>query len=81
MAGVDLSLLPVGDTTLVAEYSSVYGCDSTYTLHLTVAEKTATGLVNTGAVGAKEVRKVLLDGQLYIRREDQYFDLTGRRVK
>ncbi|MBR0064420.1 MAG: hypothetical protein IJQ06_02355 [Paludibacteraceae bacterium] len=79
--GVDLSLLPVGDTTLVAEYSSVYGCDSTYTLHLTVAEKTATGLVNTGAVGAKEVRKVLLDGQLYIRREDQYFDLTGRRVR
>ena len=79
--GVDLSLLPAGDTTLVAEYTSVYGCDSTYTLHLTVAEKTATGLVNTGAVDGKEVRKVLLDGQLYIRREDRYFDLTGKRVK
>ena len=34
--GVDLSLLPLGDTTLVAAYSSAYGCDSTYTLHLSV---------------------------------------------
>ena len=34
--GVDLSLLSLGDTTLIAAYSSAYGCDSTYTLHLSV---------------------------------------------
>lgn len=34
--GVNLSLLSLGDTTLVAAYSSAYGCDSTYTLHLSV---------------------------------------------
>ena len=40
--GVDLSLLPVGDTTLVAKYNTVYGCDSTYTLNLTVNERPTT---------------------------------------
>lgn len=34
--GVNLSLLSLGDTTLIAAYSSAYGCDSTYTLHLSV---------------------------------------------
>ena len=27
--GIDLSVLPVGDTTFVAAYQSIYGCDST----------------------------------------------------
>ena len=34
--GVNLSLFSLGDTTLIAAYSSAYGCDSTYTLHLSV---------------------------------------------
>lgn len=34
--GVNLSLLSLGDTTLIAAYNSAYGCDSTYTLHLSV---------------------------------------------
>ena len=33
---IDLSVLPVGDTTLVAAYKSIHDCDSTYTLYLTV---------------------------------------------
>ncbi|MBQ7996438.1 MAG: hypothetical protein IJ249_02080 [Paludibacteraceae bacterium] len=33
---IDLSVLPVGDTTLVAAYKNIQGCDSTFTLHLTV---------------------------------------------
>lgn len=77
--GIDLSQLPVGDTTLIAEYASVYGCDSIYTLQLTVKEKMAESIDVTTIPGKTDVQKVLLNGELYIRRNDQYFDLTGKR--
>ena len=38
----DLSLLPVADTTLVAAYQTVFGCDSVYTLHLTILPRPTT---------------------------------------
>ena len=38
----DLSLIPVGDTILTKLYTTVMGCDSVYTMHLTVNEAPAT---------------------------------------
>lgn len=77
--GQDLSIIPAGDTTLVAEYTSVYGCDSTYTLYLTVIENSTEAIDPVTAGDKKVVQKVLINGQLYIRRDDQYFDITGKR--
>lgn len=82
--GQDLSLMPVGDTTLVAQYTTIYGCDSTYVLYLTVKEKPVIVDPHEGVdqVQSEELpcKKVLRDGQLYIRRGEELFDLTGRKV-
>jgi hypothetical protein len=75
----DLSIMPVGDTTLVAEYTSVYGCDSTYTLHLTVVEKQTTGIDETSVTPS--ARKQLRDGQIFIRKGEEYYDIFGRKRK
>lgn len=84
--GQDLNLMPVGDTTLVAQYATIYGCDSTYVLYLTVTEKPVIVDPHEGVedVQSEELpcKKVLRDGQLYIRRQDGVlFDLTGRKVE
>ena len=82
--GQDLGLLPVGDTTLVAEYVSIYGCDSTFTLHLTVKEPTATGFDQSpfpSGEGWGEASKILYRGSLYIRKGDDLYDLTGRKLR
>lgn len=77
--GNDLSVLPVGDTTLVAQYSSVHGCDSTFVLNLTV-------VVNTEGFSLPEVNKekaadkLLINGRLYIRKGEDYFDALGRKL-
>lgn len=74
---IDLSTFAVGDTTLVASYFTVHGCDSTYVLHLTVTPNTQ-GLtpVNEKTVKAQ---KVVLNGQIFIRKGDAWYDLTGRK--
>ena len=77
--GVDLSLLPVGDTTLVAEYSSVYGCDSTYTLKLTVVAKIAQGLDDIKEDDRAE--KFFRNGHLYIRKRGRVYNLQGVKVE
>jgi hypothetical protein len=83
--GQDLSLLPVGDTTLVAQYATMYGCDSTYVLYVSVTEKPVIVDPHEGVEDVRSeeqpCRKVLRDGQMYIRRQDgELFDLTGRKV-
>ena len=76
---IDLSLLPVGDTTLVAEYSSVYGCDSTYTLKLTVLAKIAQGLDDIKEDDRAE--KFFRNGHLYIRKRGRVYNLQGVKVE
>ena len=78
--GIDLSTIRVGDTTLVAEYKSVYGCDSIYVLNLTVEEKKEEAIPFTEAdqVG---VQKVLYQGNIYIRKGDELFDIRGIKVE
>ena len=81
--GVDLSRLSAGDTVLVAEYQTIHGCDSLYTLFLTVEEKTeepkdeAVPFTDAAQVG---VEKVLYRGEIYIRKGDELFDLRGRKL-
>ena len=79
--GIDLSLLPAGDTTLVVIYTTVHGCDSTYTLHLTVkpVQQTSTALDNADAVEDKPY-KFFHNGQMYIRKNGQLYNLQGIKV-
>ena len=76
---IDLSVFPVGDTTLVAQYQTIRGCDSTYTLYLTVEDKEE-GLPFTEA-DQVSVQKVVINGTLYIRKGDELFDLSGRKAR
>ena len=76
---IDLSLLPVGDTTLVAAYSSIYGCDSTYTLKLTVAAKVIEGLDDIKEDDRAE--KFFRNGHLYIRKRGRVYNLQGVKVE
>ena len=77
--GIDLSEIAVGDTALVAEYQTVYGCDSIYVLYLTVEENNKEALPFTEAdqIG---VQKIMKDGMLYIRKGEELFDIRGRKV-
>ena len=84
--GYDLSTYPVGDTTLVAAYSSIHGCDSIYTLKLTVTEKPVIPDpephegINNASVETK-ARKIIRNGQIYIRKGDELFDVLGNKVQ
>ena len=75
---IDLSLLPVGDTILVAEYQTLHGCDSVYTLYLIVEPNTeAVPFTNAEELN---VQKVLIDNAVYIRKGEELFDIRGRKV-
>ncbi|MCR5050105.1 MAG: hypothetical protein K6A36_03380 [Paludibacteraceae bacterium] len=77
---IDLSVIAPGDTTITVTYPSVFGCDSTYILYLTVTERIATGIHNANKT-TDRVQKILRDGQLYIRKGDDWYDLVGNKVK
>ena len=80
--GQDLGLLPVCDTTLTAEYVTVYGCDSTFTLHLTVKAQTPTAIDQADSQEPQtNVQKLLRNGTIYIRKGDELYDITGRKVQ
>ena len=72
-------LLPVGDTTLVAVYTAANGCDSTYTITVSVKEKVATGL-NQSKANSERVRKTIINGRLYIRKGETLYDCLGGKV-
>ncbi len=79
--GWNLSTMPEGEMTLDAWYYSEQDCDSTLILHLTVLPKqleTGVGDVQSTNV---QCTKVVIDGQMYIRRGEELFDLTGRKVE
>lgn len=77
----DLSTYPVGETDLTATYTALNGCDSTLILHLTVEKRVATG--NAEAQQSKRaVRKQVIDGQLFIIKEDEtMYDILGTKIK
>ena len=78
---IDLSELPAGDTILVAEYMTVYGCDSIYTLHLTVQSKVQTDLEKLDPDSNRKAKKLMIGNQVFILRDDKLYTITGQRVK
>ncbi len=69
----DLSVIPAGDTTIVAELKTLNGCDSIYTLHLTVLVPPTTygkdTIVlcsgETAVYGGKEYKRATVDSVLF----------------
>ena len=79
--GIDLSTLPLGDTTLTVTYASVHGCDSVCILYLHVLEKVTTDLDNTNANANANADKLLRNGRMYIRKNGQLYDLQGIKIE
>ncbi len=80
---IDLSAIAAGDTTLTVTYTSVYGCDSIFTLNLTVqavTPQTAIDQVDGGEADG-ECTKFIRDGQMYIRKNGRLYNLQGIKVK
>jgi len=79
--GWPLSLMPVGESTLYAYYSTVDDCDSTMILHLTVEPKP----IYTGDAATSQQQKVckqLINGQLFIIKPDEtIYDILGNKIK
>ncbi len=79
--GIDLSQLPVGDTTLVVIYTTVHGCDSTYTLNLTIRPRAiTTALEEADDVQEDKPFKFFRNGQMYIRKNGELYNLQGVKV-
>ncbi len=76
---IDLSTLPVGDTTLVATFTADNGCDSTRTVNVTVEVKSSQAIDATAA-GDDKVQKIIVNGRLYIRKGDSIYDAVGIKV-
>ena len=80
--GIDLSVLPAGDTTLVVRYNTIHGCDSIYSLQLNVnaVPKTPTALDYTNGGDNKPI-KFFRNGQMYIRNKGHIFNLQGIKLE
>ena len=81
--GTEFQATEPGTFHLEAPYHTVHGCDSVY--YATIEVKTiATGLENpspaNGDIPMPESRKMLRDGQLFILRGEQLYDVTGRQI-
>lgn len=79
---MDLAQLMVGDTVLYDTLTTKHGCDSVMYVSVIVMQKEegpTTAVEN--ATHYAPCTKQLINGQLYIRREDALFDLRGNRVE
>ncbi len=81
--GWNLSSMPVGKHTLYTTYYSVYDCDSTIVLHLTVnAVPVIEGLEDAEISSGRAARKVLLNGKIYIiRKDEKIYDILGKKIQ
>jgi hypothetical protein len=75
--------MPEGEMTLYASYYTEQDCDSTIVLHLTVLPRPVTTDLPHTEPGTPEqaARKVLLNGQLYIIREEERYNVLGNKLK
>ena len=78
--GWNLSTMPVGEMTLDAWYYTEQDCDSTLILHLTVLPKQLHTGLDAEQSEQRVAEKMMRNGQLYIRRGEELFDLTGRKI-
>jgi len=74
-----------GTFHLSDRYLTSCGCDSVYYATVTVNERIATDIDDLILPDGKDIKakaaKIVINGHLYIRRENMLFDLTGKRVK
>ena len=77
---IDLSLIPAGDTTLTVIYPTIHGCDSTLILNLTVLSPVTTG-INTIQENTRSAEKFILNGQLYIRKDERLYTPQGALIE
>ena len=75
--------MPVGEHTLYTTYYSVYDCDSTIVLHLTVnAVPVIEGLEDAEISSGRAARKVLINGKIYIiRKDEKMYDILGKKIQ
>ena len=78
--GIDLSTLPAGQIELQAMYYTENFCDSVMVLQLTVQPRQVVTAVEQVPSDKVQSIKVLRNGTLYIRRGEEVYDLTGRKV-
>ncbi len=95
--GQTIADLEVGEARYTDEQASVHGCDSTYALVLTVVPAIVTpgdddpeepeqpivqGLDKVdSALNAQVTKKVIINGSLFILKDEQVYDVTGRRIR
>ena len=75
--------MPEGKMELYAQYYTIDDCDSTLVLHLTVEpEPIETAVTNTQRKQTKKLHKQILNGQLFIIKEDEtIYDILGNKIK
>ena len=73
----ELVLEAAGDTTLVDSLLNLNGCDSVVVFEVHVSPAIPSGVSNTAE--KVQCEKVFRDGQLYILRGKELFDVTGRK--
>ena len=81
--GWNLSTLPEGKMELYAQYYTINDCDSTLVLHLTVNPvPLETGIADTQRKQTQKIYKQLMNGQLFIIKEDEtIYDILGNKIK
>ena len=68
-----------GTFILDESHQTIHGCDSVYEASITVVPNSGT-MLPTEREERVLATKVLINGQLYIRKEDAVFDPSGRRI-
>jgi hypothetical protein len=79
--GWNLSTMPVGEMTLDAWYYTEQDCDSTLILHLTVLPKQLETGLDAEQSEQRVAEKIMIGGQMYIRRGEELFDPIGRKIR
>ena len=69
-----------GEQILTAAYASASSCDSVYVLNLVVEEKPLVDALEQLST-AHKAKKIIHNGQVFILRDDQWFNVLGGKVQ
>ncbi len=80
--GCNLSNMEVGQLTLTTYYSTENDCDSTIVLHLIVEPRQGVSTaLDSKMVERESAKKILMNGNLYIIRKDETYNVLGTKIK
>ncbi|MBO4454599.1 MAG: hypothetical protein J5761_06055 [Paludibacteraceae bacterium] len=81
--GWNLSTMPEGKMTLNASYYTIDDCDSTLVLHLTVIPETEQTALDEIKENGRENEwlRVIHDGQLFIIRKEEMYNILGTKIQ